>query len=325
MDSLDKLTLADRLDSDESLFFQRELEHVKAQVFEKDYPQLKGLMLFPQSTEAGEGAENIVYREFDRTGVAKVIANYADDLPRADATGKENISNVRSIGAAYGYSVQDIRAAALAGRSLQQRKANAAREVIEKKMNRIAWEGDTSHGLVGVLRVPNTNLVVPATAAASPNGTGWNATSGKTPDEIQEDLGRLVQAVITNTNGVEVPDTIVLPIEPYGYIKRTRQAAGTDTTIMEFFLRNHPEIRSIEWAVELALPATGIAPSGAVGATNVAMAYVRDPDKMTFEIPMPIRQHPVQERNLEFVVNVEARCGGMIVYKPLSIAFMEGI
>jgi hypothetical protein len=100
------------LDSDETFFFQRELEHVKAQVFEKDYPALKGLMLIPQSSEAGEGAESIVYREFDRTGIAKVIANYADDIPRADVTGKENISPVRTVASSFGYSVQDIRAAA---------------------------------------------------------------------------------------------------------------------------------------------------------------------------------------------------------------------
>ncbi len=313
------------LDSDETIFFQRELEAVKARVFEKDYPALKGLMLFPQSSEVGEGAESIVYREFDRTGVAKIIANYADDLPRADVTGKENISPVRSVGAAFGYSVQDIRAAAHAGRPLVPRKANAARQSVDQKLNRIAWEGDPTHGLVGVLRIPNTNLVTPVTAAAAPNGTGWNAASGKTPDEILEDLGNLIQAVRDNTNGVEEPDTVVLPITEFGYISRVPRSATSDTTILEFFRRTHPEIRTVESAVELALGANDIAPSGAVGATNVAMAYVRDPDKLTFEMPMPFRMHPVQERNLEFVVNTEARCGGIIAYKPLSIAFMEDI
>jgi hypothetical protein len=313
------------LDSDETLFFQRELESVKAQAFEKDYPELKGLALIPQSSEADEGAESIVYQEFDRTGIAKIIANYADDVPRADVTGKENISPVRSVGASFGYSVQDVRAATKAGRPLVPRKANAARAAIEQKLNRIVWEGDPTHGLVGVLRIPNTNLVVPATAAASPNGTGWNATSGKTPDEIQEDLGRLVDAVISNTNGVEVPDTVVMSLTELGYIRRTRQAAGTDTTILQFFMQNHPMIRSVEWAVELALGATGVAPSGAVGATNIAMAYKRDPDKLAFEVPMPTKFHPVETRGLEFITIGEARTGGVLAFKPLSIAFMEDI
>lgn len=328
MDSLTGLRLAEtRLDSDESIFFQRELEHIKAAVYEKDYPLMKGLMLIPQSTDAGEGAETIVWREYDRVGLAKVIANYGDDLPRVDATGKENVSNVRSVGDSYGYSVQDIRAAALAGKPLEQRKANAARQGVDQKMNRIAWEGDPSHGLVGVLRTPNANIVTAATAAASPNGTGWTATSGKTPDEILDDLHNLVQAIITNTQGVETPDTIVIPVATYGYIAKTQRSATSDTTILKMFLETHPYIRNVEWAVELAIAIGKMTPSGAVAAavTNVAMAYVRDADKLTFEIPMAFRQHPVQERNLEFVVNCEARCGGVIVYKPLSLAFMEGV
>jgi hypothetical protein len=313
------------LDSDETIFFQRELEAVKRRAFEKDYPQLKGLMLFPQSSEVDEGAESIVYQEFDRTGIAKVIANYADDIPRADVTGKENISPVRGIASSFGYSVQDVAAAAKVGRPLVQRKANAARQAIDQKLDRIAWEGDPSHGLQGVLRIPNTNIVVPATAAASPNGTGWNATSGKAPDEILQDLGNLLQAVIDATNGVESPDTVLLPLTEYGYLNRTPRSATSDTTIMEFFRRTNPNIRNVEWAVPLALGATDVAPSGAVGVTNVAMAYVRDPDKLTFEIPMPMKFLPVEARGLEFITIAHARCGGIIAYKPLSIAFMEDI
>jgi hypothetical protein len=325
MDSLARLALAERFDSRESLFFQRELESVKAKVYETDFPARKGLLLFPQDFDTNPGAESIVWREFTPTGVAKVIANYADDLPRADAVGRENVSNVRSIGAAYGYSVQDVRAAALAGRSLQQRKANAARQAVDQKLNDIAWRGDPPNGLLGVLRIPNANLVTAISAAASPNGTGWSSASGKTPDEILEDLGNLVDAVIVNTNDVERPDTLVLPLAAHGYISRTPRSGTSDTTILEFFMRTHPDIRTVESAVELTLGSTDIAPSGAVGATNVAMAFVRNPDKLTLDMPLGFTQHPVQQRNLEFVINTEARTGGIIAYKPLSIAFMEGL
>jgi hypothetical protein len=192
-------------------------------------------------------------------------------------------------------------------------------------LNRIAWEGDPTHGLVGVLHIPNANLVTPAAAAAAPNETGWNATSGKTPDEILEDLGNLIQAVRDNTNGVEEPDTVVLPITEFGYISRVPRSATSDTTILEFFRRVHPQIKTVESAVELALQAGDVAPSGAVGATNVAMAYVRNPDKLTLEIPMPFKMLPVEARGLEFITITEARCGGVLAYKPLSIAFMEDI
>ena len=47
-----------RFDSaeDASVFFARELDHVKAQSYDVEYPELPALHLFPQSSEADPGA-----------------------------------------------------------------------------------------------------------------------------------------------------------------------------------------------------------------------------------------------------------------------------
>ena len=52
-----------RFDSaeDASVFFARELDHVKAQSYDVEYPELTALHLFPQSSEADPGAETITY------------------------------------------------------------------------------------------------------------------------------------------------------------------------------------------------------------------------------------------------------------------------
>ena len=74
-----------RFDSaeDASVFFARELDHVKAQSYDVEYPELTALHLFPQSSEADPGAETITYYTYDKTGLAKIIDNYSTDLPRA--------------------------------------------------------------------------------------------------------------------------------------------------------------------------------------------------------------------------------------------------
>lgn len=103
------------------------------------------------STEAGAGAEYITYRQYDSVGVAKIIANYADDLPRADVTGKEFTSPIRGIGIGYGYSVQEIRAAEMTGKALDARKASAAMKAHEQLINRLIFNGDAEYGLPGFL------------------------------------------------------------------------------------------------------------------------------------------------------------------------------
>ena len=97
------------IDAQESVFFDRELEYIKSQSYDVKFPQLKAKTLIPVSTEAGPGASTITYRAYEGYGVAKIIASYADDLPRADVGGKEFTSNVRSLGDSYGYNVQEIR------------------------------------------------------------------------------------------------------------------------------------------------------------------------------------------------------------------------
>ena len=97
-----------RFDSaeDASVFFARELDHVKAQSYDVEYPELTALHLFPQSSEADPGAETITYYTYDKTGLAKIIDNYSTDLPRADVTGKPSYAKIKSIGDSYGYSAQ---------------------------------------------------------------------------------------------------------------------------------------------------------------------------------------------------------------------------
>jgi len=130
-----------RLDAAESIFFERELTKVKAKSFDIKYPKLKlaSGLLVPISNDAGEGAENIAYQQFDQFGISKIISNYADDLPVVDVNGTEFISKIKDHGAAYIYSNREIKAARFAGKPLIQKKANAAMRAIMEKNDSIGF------------------------------------------------------------------------------------------------------------------------------------------------------------------------------------------
>ena len=67
-------------DSDASVFFARELDYVKSQSYDVEYPEFTALKLFPVSSEINPGAETVTYYSYDKTGMAKIISNYATDL-----------------------------------------------------------------------------------------------------------------------------------------------------------------------------------------------------------------------------------------------------
>lgn len=305
--------------ADFTAFLARQLEQIKSREYNVKKAPLKSFELMPISSEINPGAETITYRQYDKTGIAKVIAGYADDLPRADILAKEFTSRVRSIGDSYGYSEQELRAAQFTGDNISGMKRDAARRAQDEKLNRVAWYGDSEYGLNGLLVEPN----IP-TGTAADNGSGSTNWADKSPDQIAADIATAVTDVISTTNGVEQPDSIVMDIDSYRLLSTTRIGDSGDLTILEYVQKANPMITRWEWANEL-----GSAQRTANGITSftdgVFWVYRYDPNAFTFEMPMMFMEHPFERRNLEYVINCESRTGGLIVYYPLSMNIIDGI
>ena len=313
MKTFKSLDAQQRTDADETIFFLRELEHIKSKTYDIKFKELKARLVIPVSFEAGAGAESITYRQFDQVGVAKLIANYAHDLPRADVLGREFTSKVKSLGASYGWNVQEVRAAQMAGRPLEQRRANAARRAVMNKENSLAFFGDVASGLSGWF----DNANVPDVAMPA-DGTGSSALwTAKTPDQIIRDVNLLTRAIHTNSKGIESGNTLLLPLFHYNLLFDTPRSANSDTSIGEWILKNNPHLEGIDWLNELE--------GAGAGSTDMMICYDRNPDKFTLEVPQDFEQFPVQEKGLEFEVPTHARYGGVLMYYPLSQAKGDGI
>ena len=313
-----------RFDSadDASVFFARELDHVKAESYDVEYPEFTALNLFPVSNETDPGAETVTYYTYDKTGLAKVIDNYSTDLPRADVTGKPSYAQVKSIGDSYGYSAQEMRASRMAGKSLDSRKAESARYQIDNLTNRIAWAGDENSGLMGVL---STGQNVPLYTIG--NGAGNKADwASKTADEILADVNGMQKQVARVTKNVERPDTLCVPSDVYMDIS-TRRIPDTATTVKAFLLENAPYLKDIVSAAELDADSVDTNPyaKAATGGKGVAFLFKNDKRKMSLENPMPFMQYPLQVKGLETVIPCEARTAGVIFYYALSALIAVGV
>jgi hypothetical protein len=305
------------LDADETAFFKRQLEYVKARTYDVKYKDLKAFNLIPVSAEAPMGATEITWRSFKQYGLARIIADYAHDFPRVDVFGEENTVKIKDIGDSYGYSINEIRRAAMAGFDLEGRRSITARRAIDEKINSIALYGDTDHNIQGLIDYPG---ITEYTAALNAAGTSreW---ANKTADEILADLNGIVTAIITTTTGKERPDTILLPIAQYQLIKNTRVGTASDTTIFEFFRRNNPDI-TVEWLSEL----DGAGELDTDNAsTDRMLAYTRDDMHLTLEIPIAFEQLEEEKTGMEYRIPCHAATAGVIIYYPLSVAFADGI
>lgn len=304
------------LDADQGVFFQRQLELIKSRSYDVKYADLVARTLFPVSNEGGPGINTITYRTYDQVGAAKIINAYANDLPRADVSGKETSVPVRSVGISYGYNLDEIQASQLTGAALDQRRANAARRSVEQVINDVAFFGDEESGLTGLF----DNANIPTGAVVNPgSGTAWTA---KTPDQILFDVNDLFADIFETTKMKERGNTLLLPPAQWSYISSTPRASNSDTTILKFLTQNSPYLSSEADVIPVNECDSASNPEYA---TDVMVAYDRNPDAAQLEIPVELEMLAIQQKNLEFVVPGRARIGGLNIYYPLAFAIGSGI
>ncbi|OOF85128.1 DUF2184 domain-containing protein [Rodentibacter ratti] len=297
------LNAAGIFNQDAGLFTARQLEVVRNKIYEEKLPAMNGLALVPISHEAPEWAETLTEKTFDMVGMAKIIANYADDLPRADVAMSERAIKVKGLGAAYGYNLQELKAAAANQTDLPSAKARAARRAVEVKMNTIALLGDKEYGLNGFIHHPNLGETTLT--------GGWKTA---TAESVLADLDNLHDTVILQSKGVHKPTHLLLSLTDYQTLSSKYMDTADKLDVLSFFKKKHPNL-TIEgiWELEKA---------GADG-KNIAICYEKNLDNLSLEVPQDFTQLPAQERNLELVVNCIARVGGVFLRYPLSATKAE--
>jgi hypothetical protein len=300
-----------RLDAGETAALARQLEHIYAQTYDVKYAELKGRRFVPVDTSVDAGAEFYTYRQWNMFGMAKLIANYADDLPRVDSLAKEFPAPIKSLGASYGFSIQDMRRAAMSGSQLDARRARAARRAHEQSFDDIVAFGNADAGLGGMTNNANVPIV--------PAVTGTWITSVATPLQMIEDLNELVNSIILATLETFIPNTLLLDNTSFQRINSTPMSTtgDADKTVLRFFLDNNPYITDVDqWNK---LNAAG------AGGVSRAIAYQRSEEVLAAVEPQPFEQFPPQARNLEFVIPTHSRVGGVRVQYPLAIAYMDDL
>ena len=310
--------LAFRLDAAEGIFFKRELEFIDQVDYEQmEAPNLSRLYI-PTQPSVPDWAVEYTFRMYKHYGEAKIIGAAADDLPRADVEGAESTKNIKLMGAAYGWDFREIRAAAKTGRRLDAMKAMAARFSIEQLIDRILAKGLSSHGLDGLLNLSSVSTVTPSTKTGG--GTSWSSATAK-PDEIAGDMFAMAAAVVNGLQQAGSPAfynlTILVPVDKHSILAQRRMGDGSNQTILQFVLQNSPYIKAIE-------PWYHCSGAGA-GSTDRAVIYPRTPMVVAGLVPMEVQSMPPLQRNLEFVVNMVASCGGVVVRYPVAMRYMDGI
>jgi hypothetical protein len=314
-----------REDASSTAAFARQLEYRFKEVYEVEFPDLIADELVPLNTEVPAGSLSFTYRMWNKIGQARVIANFANDLPNADVDAKEFPRPVITLGCSWQFSYQDVERAAIADVPLEALKAEAARFAIEYLREQIWAFGYANAGVTGLTNAPG----VTATAQVSTGGT-WlaqiaavGAATAAAPaaavaavQGIVADVNAMVAKTFTATIGTHRINTIALPANLFIALDQLpRSPAFTDDTALTY-LEKMTRCTFVHWPQ---LNNLGTSGHGRV------MGYKRDPKVLRGIQARPFTQLPPQPRNLAYIVPCIAEVGGVQIMRPLAATWMDGL
>jgi hypothetical protein len=314
-----------RADANETGLVAFALTAVALEAIAYDYPELVFRRLAPLQDGLSPGTEDYRWDELDYRGMAKVIENYADDLPNVAAYIKTNTGRIKSIGDAFEYTKQDIRRAMEARRLGRQAqvldvsRVAMAREVMERTKDKIAAVGDTLNQLPGILKNANVTLLTGSTPASGSNKK-WTGVD-KTGAEALADLRRMQKTVRVQSKGVHTATTFVMPIEEHEALSYMPLIVGSNeqTTVLEQFIKSQAAMKQ---PVEV-IPWQRCATADAAGTGPRVMAYERSARTVRLVEPLDFEADSPQRVSLTFKVPCESRFGSIYWRRPLGGVYMD--
>lgn len=320
------------MDANEALFVERALTYVETETYNVEFPPLEGLKYVPIDTSVPEGAKSTAYKQYTRTGIAKLVSERGGDFPTSKLFVKEFNHQFYRLGMSYEYTLDDLLAAQLQSQNggpalnIDLEQATGARMGIDRAIDAVAGLGSATSatipglsqgigpdvGLLGLLNQPNASTYTPAVG----QGSGLTAWAGKTPDEKIADVAGQYAAMESSSYKIWTPTQFLLPITQYRVAATTRLGDGSDKTVINFLKETYPGVGFDSWQY-----CQGAGTAG----TDRMVAYINQKRYVRHMISQMFRQMAPQFEGMSFSVLCLAKTAGVVSPFPLSISYADGI
>jgi len=286
-------------------FVTSQRTHIESEVLKKPYPTIKYSRLIPVDTSANAFAASVTFFSTDSVGKAKFINGKGDDVPMVNLTGSKFEQTVNSAAIGYSFSFEEIGAAQQLGRNLSADGADAARGAYEQLVDAVAFTGDTDLGVEGLYN--STGI---STAAAA------GVFSGLTAQQVLGEINAVLSGIWEDSKGIELADTVVLPLGVYADIVTRQVSADSPMTILEFVQKAN--IYTAQTGQPLTI-------EGDHRLSGKMVAYRRDPQVLKLHMPMPLTFLPPQARGLQIDVPGMFRFSPVNIRRPGAVRYLTGV
>jgi hypothetical protein len=277
--------------------------HIESQVLSVPYPSIRYSEMIPVDTSANPFAASVTFFTQDQVGKAKLMNGSADDIPLANIMRTKFEQGVLDAGIGYEFSLVEIGQAQMMGRGLPSEGAAAARLAFEQLVDEVALAG--AEGYEGLF----------ATTGIASTAAGTTFAAG-TAAQTLAIINNALTAVLTGSQGIEMADTIILPLAEYGIIATKQIDPTSEMTILEFIQKANV------YTASTGRPLTIFSDRRL---TSKMVVYRRSPEVLKMHMPMPLMFLPPQLINLKVRVPAMFRFAPLSIRRPGAVRYVTGI
>jgi hypothetical protein len=299
------------------MFLERELIQIRQRVLEVKYPENKAITFVPLATDIGAYTDEFSWKVTNSWGQARIINGDEKTLPRVGLDASERTGKVISLGLSYGWTRNEMQKAMWFGQPLSDKLARAARRGHEISIDellrtgKLLSTGQVANGLTGFCNSTDVKRDFTFTA--------W-LSLGSTPTALQiyRDLVDFTTYTSDITKDMYSCDTLLMATALYKKVSTTPMFSFGETTILQYFLRNSPNIRNVaQWG---RLDNAG---DGTIGTSSYhqMICYQKDPEVLEGVVPNRFESIAPQVTGFNTEVPCISKCGGTLIYVPAAVNY----
>lgn len=275
---------------EQGILFARDLISMSKEVYMEEMPAPVALTMFEKEPGITDGAKWAGYRMYSAQGMAKIMAAFGTDMPMMSVKGKEYFATMYPVGLGYGYTYDDMLAAAQSGTKLDVIQGINCREIHERTISNIIWTGNSEYQIVGFIDQPN----IPEVAVTGDWGTAEVSS-------ILADIVAVISAV--NSSKIYNVNKFQFPSQAWSIVQGAPMPS-TDATLLSYLRKAYPEIT--------------FSKNSDLDDEGICMAMDMNRRHFSQATPFIFRQLPVQRSGLDISIPCVSKTAGAIVRAPLA-------
>lgn len=300
-------------------FMISQLAYLEEQMYAVPYANIVFETLVPIVTNIPEGAQSVNYRSYDGATVGKFLGAKATDLPLVAAEYQLHNVPLGYGGLAMTYSLDELRAAAMANINLDSDQAVLAYRGAREHQQQVVLFGDASRDMNGLLNHKNVTVA---------NGTvDWDAED-TTPEQIVDEVNKFIGKVWTDSKQYFLPNTLLIPGERYNMLVTKKMNAASDMSILTYLQNNNLYTNRTNQKLDIhPLPHLTAAELAANGVSNSnkdrMVIYERSLLNLKAYMPIAPRFIAPQFRGLNVETNMEYKISGTEFIYPTCAVYVD--